>query len=178
MYFTAQNQGNIPATYDCDVCEGNWYEDRCTSQYDTKKKRDYLLPNPNAWQYETTYSDLGQNCKDYPTIKKHFQIANDDCINFQGMDYNMFIDKNKRFAMITGSADEIRGLKNDKIMTSRAVEFEKNRWAEKLKGSVGKDIDDVLSGKKKVKLTFNEVINYKLKYYKNKVLKMFNKNEE
>ena len=53
MYFTAQNQGNIPATYDCDVCEGNWYEDRCTSQYDTKKKRDYLLPNPNAWQYET-----------------------------------------------------------------------------------------------------------------------------
>ena len=95
MYFTAQNQGNIPATYDCDVCEGNWYEDRCTSQYDTKKKRDYLLPNPNAWQYETTYSDLGQNCKDYPTIKKHFQIANDDCINFQGMDYNMFITTNK-----------------------------------------------------------------------------------
>jgi hypothetical protein len=73
---------------------------------------------------------------------------------------------------------EARGLKNDKIMTSRAVEFEKNRWADKLKGSVGKHIDDVLSGKKKVKLTFNEVINYKLKYYKNKVLKMFNKNEE
>ena len=60
---------------------------------------------------------------------------------------------------------ELRGLKNDKIMTERAVDSEKNRWAEMLKGSLGKDIDDVLSGKKKVKLTFSEVINYKLKYY-------------
>ena len=72
-------------------------------------------------------------------------------------------------------AREMRGLKNDKMMTGRAVESEKNRWAEKLQGEVGKDIDDVLSGKKKVKLTFNEVINYKLKYYKNKIKKMFSK---
>lgn len=72
---------------------------------------------------------------------------------------------------------ELRGLKNDKIMTERAVNSEKNRWAEKLKGEVGKDIDDVLSGKKKVKLTFNEAINYKLKYYKNKIKKIFSKNE-
>ena len=72
-------------------------------------------------------------------------------------------------------AREMRGLKNDKIMTGRAVESEKNRWAEKLKGEVGKDIDDVLSGKKKVKLTFNEAINYKLNYYKNKIKKMFSK---
>lgn len=73
---------------------------------------------------------------------------------------------------------ELRGWKNDKIMTERAVESEKNRWAEMLKGSVGEDIKDVLSGKKKVKLTFNEVINYKLKFYKNKIKKMFKKNEE
>ena len=71
---------------------------------------------------------------------------------------------------------ELRGWKNDKIMTERAVEFEKNRWANLLKGEIGKDIDDVLSGKKKVKLTFNEVINYKLKFYKNKIKKMFSKN--
>lgn len=73
---------------------------------------------------------------------------------------------------------ELRGLKNDKLMTDRAVDFEKNRWAEMLKGDVGQDIKDVLSGKKKVKLTFNEVINYKLKFYKNKIKKMFTKNEE
>ena len=73
---------------------------------------------------------------------------------------------------------ELRGLKNDKTMTERAVESEKNRWAEMLKGSVGEDIKDVLSGKKKVKLTFNEVINYKLRFYKNKIKKMFTKNDE
>jgi len=73
---------------------------------------------------------------------------------------------------------ELRGLKNDKLMTDRAVDFEKNRWAEMLKGDVGQDIKDVLSGKKKVKLTFNEVINYKLKFYKNKIKKMFTKNEK
>jgi len=72
---------------------------------------------------------------------------------------------------------ELRGLKNDKLMTERAVESEKNRWAEILKGSTGQDIKDVLSGKKKVKLTFNEVIKYKLKFYKNKFKKMFVKNE-
>ena len=70
---------------------------------------------------------------------------------------------------------ELRGWKNDKIMTERAVDFEKNRWADLLKGEMGKDIDDVLSGKKKVKLTFNEVLNYKLKFYKNKIKKMFSK---
>ena len=38
FYFTAQNEGNVAKTYDEDVLEGNWYEDRCTSAYDEKKK--------------------------------------------------------------------------------------------------------------------------------------------
>lgn len=70
---------------------------------------------------------------------------------------------------------ESRGLRNDRLMTERAVDSEKNRWAEKLKGSVGQDIKDVLSGKKKVKLTFNEVINYKLRFYKDKIRKILAK---
>ena len=70
---------------------------------------------------------------------------------------------------------ELRGLKNDKLMTDRAVDAEKRIWAEKLRGEVGKDINDVLSGKKKVKLTFGEVVSYKLKYYKNKIKKILNK---
>lgn len=73
---------------------------------------------------------------------------------------------------------ELRGWKNDKIMTERAVEFEKNRWAEMLKGNIGQDIKDVLSGKKKVKLTFKEVLRYKIKFYKNKIKKLFTKNED
>ena len=44
---------------------------------------------------------------------------------------------------------ELRGWKNDKLMTERAVESEKNRWAEMLKGELGQDIKDVVSGKKK-----------------------------
>ena len=73
---------------------------------------------------------------------------------------------------------ELRGLKNDKIMTERAVDSEKNRWAELLKGDIGQDMKDVLSGKKKVKLSFKEKMNYRFKYYKNKIKKFFNKNEE
>ena len=57
-------------------------------------------------------------------------------------------------------------------MSNSAVDYEKNRWAEMLRGNLGKDLDDVLSGKKKVRLTFNEVINYKLRFYKNKIKKM------
>ena len=71
---------------------------------------------------------------------------------------------------------EIRGLRNDKIMTERAVEFERNRWANKLRGNVGKDINDVLSGKVKVKLTLKESLRYKFRYYKNKFRKIFNRN--
>jgi hypothetical protein len=73
---------------------------------------------------------------------------------------------------------ELRGLKNDKIMTERAVDSEKNRWAELLKGELGQDMKDVLSGKKKVKLSFKEKMNYRFKYYKNKIKNFFNKNEE
>lgn len=73
---------------------------------------------------------------------------------------------------------ETRHLKNDKIMAERAVEYEKNRWAAKLNGAVGKDIKDVLSGKVKVKLSFKERFNFKVKKYKNKFKKMFCKNEK
>ncbi len=73
---------------------------------------------------------------------------------------------------------ELRGLKNDKIMTERAVDSEKNRWAGLLKGEIGQDMKDVLSGKKKVKLSFKEKMNYRFKYYKNKIKKFFNKDEE
>jgi len=72
---------------------------------------------------------------------------------------------------------ELRGWKNDRMMTERAVESERDKWAEMLKGEMGQDIKDVLSGKIKVKLTFSEVINYKLKFYKNKLKKMLGKKD-
>ena len=73
---------------------------------------------------------------------------------------------------------EARGLKSDKIMTERAVNFEKNRWAELLKGEVGQDMKDVLSGKKKVKLSLKEKLYYTFRFYKNKIKKWFAKDED
>jgi hypothetical protein len=63
-------------------------------------------------------------------------------------------------------------------MTERAVNFEKNRWAELLKGEVGQDMKDVLSGKKKVKLSFKEKLYYTFRFYKNKIKKWFVKDED
>ena len=94
-YFNAKSEGNKEKAYIEDVLEGNWFEDRCTSYYDNKKKRDYMLPNPNQWLYDTTYNELGQNWHDFPPTKKHFQNANDNFLNFNNMDYNMFISTNK-----------------------------------------------------------------------------------
>jgi hypothetical protein len=94
-YFTARNEGNVPASYIPDVLEGNWYEDRCISEYDLKKKKDYMLPNPNAWLYDTTYNELGQKWKEFPSTKEHFAIANDNYINFQGKNNSMYVTTNK-----------------------------------------------------------------------------------
>lgn len=91
FYFTAQNEGNAPASYQPDVLEGNWYEDRCTNAFDDKKKSDYMLPNPNAWQYNTTYSEMGEKYKDFPSIKQHFAQSNDNYINFQGKNNKMYV---------------------------------------------------------------------------------------
>ena len=90
-YFTPQNEGNTPAAYIPDVLEGNWYEDRCVSSYDDAKKKDYMLPNPNAWQYDTTYNELGQKWKKFPSTMKRFAIANDNYINFQGKNNAMYV---------------------------------------------------------------------------------------
>ena len=63
---------------------------------------------------------------------------------------------------------ELRGLNNYKKITELAVKSQQIKWAELLKGNVGKDINDVLSGKVKVKLTFGEIISQKLRNYKKK----------
>ena len=63
---------------------------------------------------------------------------------------------------------ELRGFENDKRMTERAVSSEQNRWKERLmNGSTGRDIDAVMSGKVKVKLSLKEKISYKLRGIKN-----------
>lgn len=52
---------------------------------------------------------------------------------------------------------------------NKVQEYQKNMFAEMLKGDLGKDITDVTSGKVKVKLPFK----LKLKYWFEKLFKMF-----
>ena len=73
---------------------------------------------------------------------------------------------------------ELRGLHADRLMTERAVSSEQNRWAELLKGSIGQDMNDVLSGKKIVKFTKREIFRYKWNYYKNKIKSIFKYNND
>lgn len=61
---------------------------------------------------------------------------------------------------------ELRGYENDKRMTERAVQSEQLKWKEKLMNEMGKDIDDVISGKVKVKLSFREKLHYKIRKIK------------
>lgn len=72
---------------------------------------------------------------------------------------------------------ELRALKNDMLMMEKAVQYQQNAWKEKLKGGVGEDIDDVLSGRVKVKLTWKEKLRYKWRYLKAKFRRLFRRKE-
>ena len=73
---------------------------------------------------------------------------------------------------------ELRALKNDMLMTEKAVQFQQNVWKERLQGGIGKDIDDVLSGRVKVRLTLREKFGYKWRYFKDRILCLFGRRKE
>jgi hypothetical protein len=85
----------IPKSYNSDTLEGNWYEDRCASNFDSTRRKDLKLRSPNAWQYETTYAGVGTHNKNTESLKTRFINANDNYINFQNKDYNMYITTNR-----------------------------------------------------------------------------------
>ena len=57
---------------------------------------------------------------------------------------------------------ELRGLRNDKKMTENAVLSEINRWSDLIKNGMGEDMNNVLTGKTKVKLPLKDRIKFKL----------------
>lgn len=65
---------------------------------------------------------------------------------------------------------ELTTLSSEKRMDTLALKGHQWNIAEQLKGSMGKDMTDVLSGKKKVELTFWTKVKYKI----NNFLKIFN----
>lgn len=68
---------------------------------------------------------------------------------------------------------EKRALDNDRLMSRRAINFQQRRIAEELLGDMGKDMDDVLSGKVKVKLPLLMRIKYKINFWLNNFFKIF-----
>jgi hypothetical protein len=68
---------------------------------------------------------------------------------------------------------ELRGLESDRRHTELAVQNQRDRYANLLKGEMGKDIDDVLSGKVKVKLSFWERVKYKTRHFLDVIFNMF-----
>ena len=89
------NQALTPQSYSSDVLENNWYEDRCTSEFDKRKRTDFMLPNPNSWMFEKTYDELGVNNKNFQKIKEKFSESNDNYINFLDKNYDMYITTTK-----------------------------------------------------------------------------------
>ena len=76
-------QSIIPKSYNCKTMEGNWYEDRCTSNFNYNNKKDYMINNPNEWQFDTTSKEYGSWNKEYPSLKNKFSQSSDNYINFQ-----------------------------------------------------------------------------------------------
>ena len=68
---------------------------------------------------------------------------------------------------------ELTNINNDKIIFEHELKTHRDNIAHMLKTDMGKDIDDVLSGKKIVKLSFFEKIKYKTKYYLNILFNTF-----
>lgn len=90
MFNEFQNKKKLNQ-YSYNTLEDNWYEDRCHSNYDKDKKKNYSLSSPSAWQYETSYNQIGILNKNYPSIQKKFANSNDNYINFQDKNYNQYI---------------------------------------------------------------------------------------
>ena len=54
---------------------------------------------------------------------------------------------------------EKKQLEREKNLSKKVLESEQYLMSEKLNGQMGKSIDEVLMGKKKIKLTFKEKLN-------------------
>lgn len=68
---------------------------------------------------------------------------------------------------------ELNQLNNDRKKMEIELSNERDRIASLLIGEMGKDIDDVLCGKKIVKLSFFEKVKYKIKFFLDNLFKTF-----
>ena len=68
---------------------------------------------------------------------------------------------------------ELRGLKNDRIMTNRFIDCQKREMLEQLKGEMGQDMMAVLNGKKCVELGKLESLKFRFRNFLRRFFRMF-----
>lgn len=123
----------LPKSYNCSTLEGNWYEDRCTSNFDSEKKKNFSLKSPNSWQYNSTYDQIGNFNKQYPSINEKFANASDNYINFQNKDNEMYVSMYKK-SYHPSHRDDLTFIKHNKgYYENKQNELEsyRNNWTKK-----------------------------------------------
>ena len=87
----------------------------------------------------------------------------------------IFGKKQSRYSMkITNEIQkELIQLENDRQQTKELLAAEQIRIASLLQNDMGKEINDVLSGKKIIKLSLYKRIKYTLRFYLNKLFNYF-----
>lgn len=68
---------------------------------------------------------------------------------------------------------ELRGLKNDQKMSERNIAHQQENIANKLKGEMGKDMMDVITGKKKITISKLDRFKFSIKRIIDNIFEFF-----
>lgn len=68
---------------------------------------------------------------------------------------------------------EISLLESDRSASDKAIRSRMDAYSKMFQGEMGKDIDEVLSGRRKVKMTFREKMKYKIRYIIDTIFRIF-----
>lgn len=64
---------------------------------------------------------------------------------------------------------ELRELENERKLHRIVLKSEQEKIAKMLKGEMGKDMKDVINGRKRVKMPFFQMLKYKINYWLDKL---------
>lgn len=68
---------------------------------------------------------------------------------------------------------EINLLESDRNASDKAIRSRMDSYSKMFQGEMGKDIDEVLSGRRRVKMTFREKMKYKIRYIIDTIFRIF-----
>lgn len=68
---------------------------------------------------------------------------------------------------------EINLLESDRNASDKAIRSRMDSYSKMFQGEMGKDIDEVLSGRRRVKMAFREKMKYKIRYIIDTIFRIF-----